>query len=344
MTVKNVWLGTDGGYAILYDDGRRRWHNVPKGLETMLSLSHLEPAHVAFSRDDYQIIFTNNASQFKVTDPTLERILREEKTKLGPDRPRSQIIFGENPSSYFVRLSDGNGTPGDTWGMSLWNDMAAPLRKILTQRNRLRLPWIRDLVLGPRDSFFVRFKDGTFAHRGFDDLVESMEEIYFKNGNVTAIRAAPDNSHFFWLQDDRREQTFEGTNLFTLHLKDAAMVPISCLRYTQDSISAYFTDGRAIELLVAQLRLGGISVEDVEPIAAYLGRNGIWHSTCNRRLWAFKQAGVRLVPVVQVSPQRRMKVLNRGRTIKIRGLGAKPAAAAPQKWFSGTEEDSDGSF
>ena len=67
------------------------------------------------------------------------------------------------------------------------------------------------------------------------------------------------------------------------------------IRYVQDSISSRFMCGRRVVETMNQL-LSGLSV-DLIPTIRVFHWNGHWHSEDNRRLWAFKKAGLQAVPV-----------------------------------------------
>ncbi len=65
------------------------------------------------------------------------------------------------------------------------------------------------------------------------------------------------------------------------------------IRYSQDSISYTFQDGGNIESTASQLKLGTLTADKVTPIFI-LERKGKKITLDNRRLWAFKKAGVQI--------------------------------------------------
>lgn len=72
------------------------------------------------------------------------------------------------------------------------------------------------------------------------------------------------------------------------------------IRYTQDSISPYFQDHRTVDDLIKGLKNGTISPDDVPAINVYK-KNGIIYSLDNRRLYAFKKAGMSRINVKWVN-------------------------------------------
>ena len=74
------------------------------------------------------------------------------------------------------------------------------------------------------------------------------------------------------------------------------------VRFCQESISLKFSDGKDVRAISDMLRMGTISVSNIPPIHVFQW-NGSWHSSDNRRLWAFKNAGVESVPVVYIDKE-----------------------------------------
>lgn len=64
------------------------------------------------------------------------------------------------------------------------------------------------------------------------------------------------------------------------------------IRYTQDSISKNFRDGSSVDDMISGLKNGSITPDDVPSIQVFK-KNGVLYSLDNRRLYAFKQAGMR---------------------------------------------------
>jgi hypothetical protein len=141
---------------------------------------------------------------------------------------------------------------------------------------------------------------------------------------VLSIRSIPDGVGFMaWDVDGAR-----GYKLFTMHLagqnlehEDVLTVDPGNVRFTHDSIGRQFQCGRTITETAAQLRRGHISPHDITPIRVFVHRGMIWTAN-NRRLWAFKQAGVAAIPVVLADAseflQRRFTTENEGLDVVVR--------------------------
>jgi hypothetical protein len=63
------------------------------------------------------------------------------------------------------------------------------------------------------------------------------------------------------------------------------------LRFTQDSISARFQDGRSVSGLIEDVKVGRVSTAEIKPIRIF-ERDGKIFSLDNRRLYVFQEAGV----------------------------------------------------
>lgn len=74
-------------------------------------------------------------------------------------------------------------------------------------------------------------------------------------------------------------------------LPDAGFVEPHLIRYSQNTIGSTFKDGSTIEALAEDLRSGRIRPSDVSPIRIF-ERRGKLFTLDNRRLWAFRSAGL----------------------------------------------------
>ncbi|GAE90969.1 hypothetical protein JCM21531_4637 [Acetivibrio straminisolvens JCM 21531] len=96
------------------------------------------------------------------------------------------------------------------------------------------------------------------------------------------------------------------------------------IRFTQDSISATFKDGSSVDDLINGLKSGKISPNDVPAIRIF-EKDGVIYSLDNRRLYAFKEAGIDNINYVWATPEEianeawKMTTNNGGVTIRVRG-------------------------
>lgn len=74
------------------------------------------------------------------------------------------------------------------------------------------------------------------------------------------------------------------------------------IRYTHNSISKFFRGGKGlVEDLIKGLKNGSVSPKSIPPINVFL-KDGKMYSLDNRRLYAFKQAGMPKIKVIIVDP------------------------------------------
>jgi hypothetical protein len=94
------------------------------------------------------------------------------------------------------------------------------------------------------------------------------------------------------------------------------------VRFSQNSIRATFRDGGSIDQLAEGLRSGSVNAEDVAPIRLF-ERDGKLFTLDNRRLEAFRRAGVR-VPYRMATPEEvqeeswKFTTQNEGASIRVR--------------------------
>jgi senataxin len=74
---------------------------------------------------------------------------------------------------------------------------------------------------------------------------------------------------------------------------------VSKIRFTQQTVSPYFTDGNTVEELAQQLAIGEISAADIPSIRVVKYKNQLW-SLDNRRLRAFKDGLVETINGIMV--------------------------------------------
>jgi hypothetical protein len=94
------------------------------------------------------------------------------------------------------------------------------------------------------------------------------------------------------------------------------------LRFTQDSIKSTFSSGGTIEELAAGLRSGAVRASDI-PAVRLVERDGLLYTLDNRRLEAFRRAGVE-IPYRMATPEEvareawKFTTRNAGETIRVR--------------------------
>lgn len=97
------------------------------------------------------------------------------------------------------------------------------------------------------------------------------------------------------------------------------------IRYSQDSIRTTFRDGRTVKELTEGLKSGKIKPEDIPPIRL-VKKDGKWYSLDNRRLKAFKDAGVRVrtrkatpEEIAEAIQKDKFSTRNDGASVRVRG-------------------------
>lgn len=92
--------------------------------------------------------------------------------------------------------------------------------------------------------------------------------------------------------------------------------------YIQDSIASRFQCGRSVRDTMQRLMTGTLSPSQIPAIRVFKMK-GKWHTEDNRRLWAFKEAGLTSVPVKETSESyvdsRKFTTMNGGVRVRMRG-------------------------
>ncbi|WP_084331700.1 hypothetical protein, partial [Ectopseudomonas alcaliphila] len=96
------------------------------------------------------------------------------------------------------------------------------------------------------------------------------------------------------------------------------------IRFTQDSVSNTFKDGKTLQATIDGLKTGKISPDDLPPIRVF-EKDGVIYSLDNRRLLAASQAGVpiKIVPATPAEVAKegwKMTTPNNGSIICVRGV------------------------
>lgn len=108
-----------------------------------------------------------------------------------------------------------------------------------------------------------------------------------------------------------------------LAAKDVRSIDPDLVRFSQDSIKGTFKNGGTVEDLAAGLRSGAIKPGDV-PAIRVVERNGELFTLDNRRLEAFRRAGVPIryryaTPQEAAREAFKFTTRNRGQSVRVRG-------------------------
>lgn len=111
--------------------------------------------------------------------------------------------------------------------------------------------------------------------------------------------------------------------------------------FSQNTCSATFRDGRSVLELIADLKAGRIKAENVPALRVFLHNGAIW-SLDNRRLYAFKEAGlpVRIVLATEAEIKKeayKYSTTSGGRTIRLTGLNNAPSGGRTVERTTGGE-------
>ena len=135
------------------------------------------------------------------------------------------------------------------------------------------------------------------------DLVENDIVTTIDNDDITVS-----SMNIEIMDNDEYTYNFEVKDYHTYYVgKKGVLVHNECImdpndiRYTQKSISKNFKEGGAVDDMIKGLKDGSIEPSDVEPIRIFK-QDGKIYSLDNRRLYAFKQAGVSEIRVNWINP------------------------------------------
>jgi len=85
-------------------------------------------------------------------------------------------------------------------------------------------------------------------------------------------------------------------------------VEVKKVRFTQNTISPKFRDGRCVRALAAELRSNPAKAQDLPKLQVFShGSSGTLYSLDNRRLFAMKVAGIGRVLAQKVQPKRTLR-------------------------------------
>lgn len=103
-------------------------------------------------------------------------------------------------------------------------------------------------------------------------------------------------------------------------IKDARLLDVDKIRFSQSSVGSNFKDGRSVEQLTNDMTSGKKQVWDIPPIRVYETNKGNFVTHDNRRLKVVKDADVKKVPVVVTEgrvPEFKFTTADRGQSVAV---------------------------
>ncbi|KAJ3295468.1 hypothetical protein HK104_002657 [Borealophlyctis nickersoniae] len=299
---KVVALGANGSFYILSPDGEEVWDGIPTWLHNKINgrnnAGHAPVSYLALGKesdDDAFVQFEDNKCYWRgLEDFNVQGEVR--KLSFGPD------------GAWF---SAEKGLGYDWYG----------LPDSLVRRLRGRqswLPGLRRVEMDEDGGYWAQFADGS---AWFGELDDDLRSILHEN-TVKDVVLGPDGTYFVKSANGR--MFWRVSNSFTNSIHRHRHLDPSEIRYTQRSISRYFSDEDygTIYDLEDTLRWGQLDEDDVDPIRV-VWHEDVWWSLDNRRLWAFKEADSDkiLVQVVEANGEfyRKRNSVTDGWSVQIRG-------------------------
>jgi hypothetical protein len=340
-----VALGVNDSFFIIHDDGDNSWSGIPTELRNKVigRQKSLPPVSiVALGPEDYQyfVQFEDGQCQWNGASAKFDRLIQTHRSRV------TYVSFGPN-GAYFVKFAD------DHWE---WCGIPQQLINRLNGRQP-ELPGIDKIAMDHEGGYWVRFKSGCSWWGGLNDntdewvrkygpydIVLGENGSYFMQTNTGPawwvsnefdkhVNAAEQDSDSEIDSDhgdynDQRDSYIQDDTDSDNSYEEYESTDYSCdawenvddIQYSQTSISQKFRDGSTIHKLLWQLR-NGMDVENVPTIRVVQFGNEM-RCLDNRRLWAFKKAGLDRVPVkyVQSYPNfyQRMNNVGSGREVVVR--------------------------
>lgn len=252
-----------------------------------LSLSWLQDessiAHAAYSGDDgYFVRYEDGRSEWRL-HPKLGKLIKREGVEW--------IKFGSD-DSYIFKSDE---------GQLHWYNLPDELdRRLKSSRPSDELV---SVGLGSNRSYVAIFPTDFIWHGCVPDtLVQILQTGKIpgkKKATVETLDAVWLSAYDkrFYLEYNGGAAYWSGLNSYfdTMMTCDAMLNPLE-ISYTQDSISASFADGRSIYDAAKSLNNQTMRITDF-PMINVFEHAGRYFSKNNRRLWAFRNSGVRFAPV-----------------------------------------------
>eukprot|EP00468_Gymnochlora_sp_CCMP2014_P003573 CAMPEP_0167752630 /NCGR_PEP_ID=MMETSP0110_2-20121227/7246_1 /TAXON_ID=629695 /ORGANISM="Gymnochlora sp., Strain CCMP2014" /LENGTH=276 /DNA_ID=CAMNT_0007638269 /DNA_START=509 /DNA_END=1339 /DNA_ORIENTATION=- len=197
----------------------------------------------------------------------------------------------------------------------IWDGVPERMEQLLMSRTQR---CVGSAQLGYNGSYYLEYCDGKMYFEGLpNSLTEVLEdEKYY----VEHVVLDPDSYNYYCKTEKGR--IWVGPMCLTNHLTADLRLSPAEIFFSNSSIKSEFSDGNCIFELAKDLEYGIVSAEDIELIRV-VRVDGCFHSLDNRRLKAFKLAGLDSIPV-QILPAhptivgKIYRLRDYGRTIKIR--------------------------
>jgi hypothetical protein len=173
-----------------------------------------------------------------------------------------------------------------------WGGLPTRAAQLLKTRSQYDVKWA---ALGQGGSYFILYDDGAYywggdIHRDLQETLDSTDKTIMR-----VCLCASDDSYFIQFLDGSTE--WAAVYSFGNAVKADEHLDPREIQYRNSSIATLFSCGRNIDDVADELSTGQCDVDDIPAIRVVKDRGDIY-SLDNRRLYAFKQSGVRKIPVV----------------------------------------------
>eukprot|EP00928_Gymnodinium_smaydae_P050634 TRINITY_DN34195_c0_g1_i1.p1 TRINITY_DN34195_c0_g1~~TRINITY_DN34195_c0_g1_i1.p1 ORF type:complete len:315 (-),score=17.80 TRINITY_DN34195_c0_g1_i1:201-1145(-) len=254
---------------------------------------------IAFAMDNQYYVEHDDGSSSWSLHPDLSKLIK----KVGV----TWITFGPS-GTYVFKCAE---------GVLHWWGIPAELEKHLKSNSNDDCLCVS---LGQNDSYVVIFKSSYYWCGVPERLSKALNT---KRNGKTKI----DTFDYVWLSayDSRYYLEYNGgaaiwsgcSEYFDSMMQcDQMMNPLE-LFYTNDSISATFSDGKSIYDTARDLNNGKLSITEV-PMMEVFAVGDSYFSKNNRRLWSFRNSGVKLAPMKTVKAPKNSNSLPKRRDIYVR--------------------------
>ena len=169
-----------------------------------------------------------------------------------------------------------------------------------------------------------KIEDPGFTIRGTVPLAHLMVDVGILSscGPLLAVRSGIREVYRtgitvynFEVEDDHTYFVGSANSGIWVHNEGLCFIDPAEIRFTQANISENFSQNGTVKKLIERLKSDPSYASKIPPIRHVRDEAGVLHSLDNRRLYAFKQAGVP-VPYVMATPEEVDKAFRSGRGFK----------------------------